>query len=323
MSFKKIKFNPESDLGFGTQAVAKNQRIINQNGSVNVKRKGLSFFDTSNNYHTLITMRWTHFWIMVLAGYIAINLFFTMIYLAIGADNLIGAEGHTPMGHFFDALFFSAQTVSTVGYGHISPSGIPTNSVAAFESMIGLLSFALATGLLYGRFSRPTARIVYSKNILLAPYGENSSAYMFRLANQRRSSLIDLQVEVIFSYNEDVNGKPVRRFVPLELERKKVSILSLSWTVVHPLDDKSPLKGITYDEMEKAEANFGILLKAFDDTFSQTVHSRTSFQYDEIVWGGKFSPSFDRDEEGRIVLDLSRISNHEKVDVSKLLLANA
>jgi inward rectifier potassium channel len=320
MAFKKIKFDPENDLGFGTQAVAKNQRVLNQDGSVNVKRKGLSFFDTSNNYHTLITMRWTHFWLLVLSGYIAINLIFTAIYLAIGAENLLGSEGHTTMGHFFDAFFFSAQTISTVGYGHISPSGVATNSVAALESMLGLLSFALATGLLYGRFSRPTARIVYSDNMLISPYRDSGLGLMFRLANKRRSSLIDLQVEIIFSYNEDVDGKPVRRFVQLELERKKVSILSLNWTVVHPIDEHSPLKGVTFDDMTKAEANFAVLLKAFDDTFSQTVHSRTSYQFDEIVWGGKFTPAFERDRDGRIVIDLSKISSHEMVEINQLLL---
>ncbi|WP_448698876.1 ion channel [Mucilaginibacter sp. AW1-3] len=320
MGFKKVKFNPENDLGFGTQAVVKNQRLINQDGSVNVKRKGLSFFDTSNNYHTLITMRWTKFWLLVLSGYIIINLIFTCIYLAIGANNLIGSEGQTPMSQFFDAFFFSAQTISTVGYGHISPSGVPTNSVAALESMMGLLLFALATGLLYGRFSRPTAKIVYSKHMIVAPYGEHGLGLMFRLANQRRSSLIDLQVELNLSYVEDVDGKPVRRFVQLDLERKKVSLLSLNWTVVHPLDEHSPLKGVTYDEMLKAEVNFTVLLKAFDDTFSQTVHSRTSYQADEIVWGAKFKPVFNRDGDGQIVLDLSKISLHEKIEIDELFL---
>lgn len=320
MSFKKIKFNPENDLGFGTQAVVKNQRLLNQDGSVNVKRKGLSFFDSSNNYHTLITMRWTKFWLLGLGGYIFINLVFTLIYLQLGAEHLTGAEGHTPMEHFFDAFFFSAQTISTVGYGHMSPSGIATNTVAALESMMGLLTFALATGLLYGRFSRPTARIAYSKNLLLSPYGENGLGLMFRLANQRRSSLIDLQVELNFSYNEDVNGKTVRRFTQLELERKRVSILSLNWTVVHPLDDKSPLKGVTYEDLVNAEANFAVLLKAFDDTFSQTVHSRTSYQFDEVIWGAKFTPAFNRDEQGQMVLDLSKISSHEKVEINELLL---
>jgi len=200
-----------------------------------------------------------------------------------------------------------------VGYGHIYPRGMMSNSVAALESMMGLLAFALATGLLYGRFSRPSAQITYSKNMLVAPYLENGRGLMFRLANLRRNILIDLQIEIIFSFNETVNGKTMRRFYPLEVERRKVSILTMNWTIVHPLDDNSPLKDMTREDLIEAEAGFAILLRAFDDTFSQTVHSRTAYQAHEIVWGARFKPVFDRDEEGRIVLDLSRISDHEAV----------
>jgi inward rectifier potassium channel len=310
MGIKKVNVNPENDLGFGTQAVVKNQRLFNQDGSINVARKGLSRFNTANNYHRLITMKWHHFWLLILSGYLIVNLIFSFIYLGLGIENLVGAQGQTAYEHFFDAFFFSAQTITTVGYGHIYPHGIPTSSVSAIESMIGLLAFALATGLLYGRFSRPSARIAYSKNLLVAPYIENGKALMFRLANKRRSTLIDLEVEVNFSYNEDVNGKSVRKFIPLALERKRVSLLTLSWTVVHPLNDDSPLKDITYEDLEKTEANISVLLKAFDDTFSQTVHSRTSYQYDEVVWGAKFTPVFARDEDGQMVLDLSKINDH-------------
>jgi len=318
MGFKKQKFDPENDLGFGTKAVTKNQRLLNQDGSVNVKRKGLPFFNTTNNYHTLITISWTKFWLLVLAGYLIVNLIFASIYMSIGINSLMGTDGHTPVEHFWEAFFFSAQTLSTVGYGHMYPNGYMASSVSAIESMIGLLAFALATGLLYGRFSRPSARISYSKNMLVAPYLNGQHAYMFRFANQRRSTLIDLQVEVNLSYLEDVDGKPIRRFVQLELERKRVSLLSLNWTVVHPLDEKSPLWGITQDDLVKYEATFAILLKAFDDTFSQTVHSRTSYQYDEVVWGARFEPAFDRDKEGIIVLDLSKISAYEKVELPVL-----
>jgi inward rectifier potassium channel len=187
------------------------------------------------------------------------------------------------------------------------------NSVAALESMMGLLAFALATGLLYGRFSRPSAQIVYSKNILVAPYLENSKGIMFRLANLRRNILIDLEIEIIFSFNENVDGKVMRRFYPLEVERRKVSVLTMNWTIVHPLDENSPLVDMTKEDLEKSEAGFAILLRAFDDTFSQTIHSRTSYQYHEIVWDAKFKPVFNRDEDGRIVLDLSKISDHELV----------
>jgi inward rectifier potassium channel len=313
MAIHTRKINPEDDLGFGLQPVIKSQPLINKDGSPNVKRIGLPFFNTANNYHMLITMSWTKFWLLVLSGYSIVNIIFAVVYISLGTDSLNGTLGNTSFDHFMNAFFFSAQTLSTVGYGHIYPKGIWANSAAALESMMGLLAFALATGLLYGRFSRPSARIVYSKNLLVAPYLENSKGIMFRLANFRRNILIDLQIEIIFSFNETVNGKTERRFYPLELERRNVSVLTTSWTIVHPLNEKSPLVDMTKEDLGNTEASFAVLLKAFDDTFSQTVHSRTAYQHHEIVWGAKFKPVFDRAPDGRIVLDLSRINDHELV----------
>ncbi len=291
---------------------------MNKDGSPNVRRIGLPFYNTANNYHTLITMSWTKFWAMVLSCYLVVNIIFAFIYMSFGPNSLDGTSGDSHFAHFMDALFFSAQTISTVGYGHISPKGMGTNSVAALESMLGLLAFALATGLLYGRFSRPSAQIIFSKNVLVAPYREKGRAIMFRLANLRRNMLIDLEIEIVFSYNDTVDGKVLRRFYPLEVERRNVSLLTINWTVVHPLDDKSPLGDMTKDDLIRSEAGFAVLLRAFDDTFSQTVHSRTQYQAHEIVWGAKFKPAFDRDETGRIVLDLSKISEHEPFDLEKI-----
>src|SRR6201996_4878176 len=155
MALHKRKINPEDDLGFGPQPVMKNQPLVNKDGSPNVRRIGLPFLSTTNNYHTLITMSWTKFWLLVISGYLVINIAFACVYTSFGAGSLDGAQGTNGFGHFMDAFFFSAQTISTVGYGHISPRGMLCNTVAAFESMLGLLAFALATGLLYGRFSRP------------------------------------------------------------------------------------------------------------------------------------------------------------------------
>jgi inward rectifier potassium channel len=310
---QRRKVNPEDDLGFGSQPVMKSQPLLNRDGSVNVRRRGTSFFNTADNYHNLISMGWGKFWLIILSGYLVVNIIFACIYVAIGADGLYGTDGNTEIDHFFNAFFFSAQTMSTVGYGHISPRGMVANSVAALESMLGLLAFALATGLLYGRFSRPSAKIRYSKNLLVAPY-QDGKGLMFRLANVRKNILIDLSVEVIFSYNEQVDGKPVRRFFQLELERRRVSILTISWTIVHPLDDNSPLKEMTPEELKRTEASFSILLKAFDDTFSQTVHSRAAYYSSDMVWDAKFKPTFDRDDDGTIVLDLSRLHQYTPVE---------
>jgi len=316
MAFHKRKINPLDDLGFGSQPVMKNQPLVNKAGSPNVRRIGLPFFNTANNYHTLITMSWTKFWLLVLSGYAIVNLLFALVYMSFGAGSLDGAADNSALTHFWAAFFFSAQTISTVGYGHISPHGMAANSVAALESMLGLLAFALATGLLYGRFSRPSAQITYSKNIIVAPYLENSKGLMFRLANMRRNMLIDLSIEIIFSYNEIVDGKPIRRFYPLEVERSKVSLLTMNWTIVHELNENSPLNGMAQQDLEQSEAGFAILLRSFDDTFSQTVHSRTAYTASDVIWGAKFKPVFDRDNDGRIVLDLSKISAYEPYELN-------
>ncbi|MDN3579995.1 ion channel [Mucilaginibacter flavus] len=313
MAIHKDKINPEDDLGFGTQPVVKSQPVINKDGSINVKRTGLPFFSTANNYHSLITMSWRRFWVIVFSGYLTANIIFAGVYVSLGKDVLDGKSGNTGFDRFMDAFFFSAQTISTVGYGHISPKGMLANSVAALESMMGLLAFALATGLLYGRFSRPSAKILYSDKLLVAPYRDNGWGLMFRLANLRRNILIDLEIEVVFGYNEEVNGKTIRKFFQLELERKFVSILTVNWTVVHPLDENSPLKDMSREELENKQASVSVILKTFDDTFSQTVHSRTSYVYSDVVWGAKFVPVFHRDEEGQAIIDMSRISEYELV----------
>jgi tryptophan synthase beta subunit len=202
MAIHKEKINPEDDLGFGTQPVIKSQPVINKDGSINVKRTGLPFLTTSNNYHSLITMSWRKFWVIVFSAYFVVNIIFALIYVSLGPDVLDGKSGNTDFDRFMDAFFFSAQTISTVGYGHISPRGMIPNTIAALESMMGLLAFALATGLLYGRFSRPSAKIMYSRNVLIAPY-RDGKGLMFRLANERRNILIDLEMEVVFSYNDE------------------------------------------------------------------------------------------------------------------------
>lgn len=315
MALIKRKLHQEDDLGFGNRPMGKDQRMMNADGTSNIKRIGLPFFRSSDTYNWLISMSWGKFLTIVVTAWLLVNILFAFIYVGVGIEHLKGTDGVTPRDHFFDAFFFSAQTISTVGYGHISPSGFITSCIAAFESMLGLLAFALATGLLYGRFSRPNAKILYSKNMVVAPY-KNATALMFRLANFRSSQLIEITVELFLTYNEIVGGQKVRRFSPLELERNKIGLLSLSWTVVHPIHEDSPLFGKSKEELIEAEVEFIVLLQAFDDTFSQTVHSRASYLDENIIYNAKFAPVFFHDDLGLTTIDLSKLSDIEMLETA-------
>jgi inward rectifier potassium channel len=211
---------------------------------------------------------------------------------------------------FMEVFFFSSQTLTTVGYGRIAPVGALASTLSSIEAMLGLLGFALATGLLYGRFSRPQSKLLYSNNAVVAPY-RGSTGLMFRLTNMRRNQLIEAEIEVNMGYMEP--GAATRSFVQLPLERKKIALFPTSWTVVHPIDESSPLYGRSPDELQSMNLEIFVLLKAFDDTFSQTVYSRTSYRASEIVYGAKFLPMFSPGENGKTMLDLRLINAMEKV----------
>ena len=157
------------ETGFGSKVTEPNQRLMNKDGSSNVKRKGLSIFQSLSFYHSLITMPWWKFNLIVLSVYMGANLFFATLYFCMDINHLNGMLSHVPADEFLEAFFFSTQTISTVGFGRLNPSGTLMSSIAAIESMVGLLGFALATGLLYGRFSRPIIKLLFSENIIVAP----------------------------------------------------------------------------------------------------------------------------------------------------------
>ncbi|MFC3559327.1 ion channel [Pedobacter jamesrossensis] len=310
---RKVQFN--DDLGFGSTPVIKNQRVLNTDGTPNIERTGLPWFKFDDTYTRLVTMSWPRFFMVILITYLIVNTLFAVAYNIIGIQNLDGAKGITLRDQFFDAFFFSAQTISTVGYGHISPQGFITSVLAAFESMLGLLAFALATGLLYGRFSRPTSKVSFSKKMVIAPY-QNRSGLMCRLVNLRRNSLIDIEVQMFMTYNETIDGKLKRSFYPLELERSKISVLSLNWTLVHPITDDSPLFEKSLEELKVAEVEVFVILKAFDDTFAQTIHTRTSYQDEDIEWNAKFEIMHYHNEEGKTVLDYSLLDKTLPTSIS-------
>jgi inward rectifier potassium channel len=315
-SYNREKFH---DLGFGTKVTDANTRLLNRNGRFNVKRTGLPFLRSLSLYHSLITMSWFKFFGIIILVFFMVNTFFAILYLLTGIEHLKGSTGETLVAQFWDAFFFSTQTFTTVGYGGITPSGFVTNIIASTETMLGWLAFALAAGLLYGRFSRPMAKILFSDRAIIAPY-HNITAFEFRIANARASQLIEVETQVILSRIDKLpDGKQIRKFFELELERKKVDFLAMSWTVVHPIYESSPLFGWNKETLDQSDAEFLILIKAFDDTFSQTVHTRSSYRFNEIIWGAKFNSMYDNEEEGITTLRLNEINNVEMVDLSEYM----
>jgi inward rectifier potassium channel len=294
------------DLGFGERAAEARVRLLNRDGSFNVRRKGLPFFTTFSAYHYLIQISWWKFNALVLFSYVLANALFGAVYMAIGTAGLNGIDGHSIAERYLQSVFFSTQTFTTVGFGRIAPVGTLANIVAAFESLTGLLSFALATGLIYGRFSRPVARIIFSRNAVVAPYN-NVTGFMFRVANQRANQLIDVTATVTLSRLEDIDGRKARRFHELDLERDRVNFFHLSWTVVHPIDQHSPLFGVTKDLLDESDAEFLIIIKGFDDTFSTNVHTRSSYKSREVVYNGKFQSIIRTGTDGVTEIELDKI----------------
>jgi inward rectifier potassium channel len=303
---------PAFDPGFTEQYRGNLRRIINPDGNFNVHRRGTTWRDV-HPYLFMLNSSWVVFSALILFGYLAANLFFAVVYYyGVGMDHLRGAEAATNFRVFLNAFFFSAHTLTTVGYGNIYPDGVMANSVAAFEALLGLLAFAVATGLVFGRFSRPAARIQFSKKMVMAPY-EGGTSLQFRVANRRSNNLMEIEARLLMMTVESTPAGLRRKYVPLELERSSVAFLPLAWTIVHPIDEASPLKGKTPQDLAQAEAELLVLIKAFDDTFFQTVHARYSYRYEEIAWGARFTPTFEVDQHGHMVLDLARLSEFQPV----------
>jgi inward rectifier potassium channel len=296
---------PGFDPGLTQQFNAPLRRIINKDGSFNVHRRGTTWHDF-HPYLYLINIGWTRFFILLCLGYLAVNILFAVAYHLLGPGQLQGADASTEIGHFLNAFFFSAHTLSTVGYGSIYPKGLGANIIASIESLVGVLGFALATGLLFGRVSRPSAKIGFSDQMLITPYLDITSL-QFRVVNRRTNDLVELEARVLLMTVESDDGQPIRQYKPLKLERDKVLFLPLTWTVVHPIDNESPLWGKTAEDLARLQAEVLILLKGYDDTFNQTVLTRFSYRHDELIFGRRFAPAFSVDNQGDLVLELRKV----------------
>jgi inward rectifier potassium channel len=304
---KKGKSEEPNDLGFGNKATG-SERLMNSDGSYNVVRKGHAIWTP---YQNLVEMSWGQFFALVFTFYFVVNLLFATVFYLIGADQFNGVNAETGMSSFFDLFFFSAQTLTTVGYGFLSPKGMLANAVASIEALLGLMVFALATGLLFARFSRPKAKIAFSKNALISPYKEGK-ALMFRIANLRNNNLINLEVRITMAWIELVNGVRTRKFAPLTLERDKVVLFPLNWTVVHPIDESSPLYQKEGPDINDMQPEIVILISGYDETFAQNVHTNGSYGAKDLICNAKFSPMY-FEEDGHITLHLDLIDKFELI----------
>ncbi|NIJ51814.1 ion channel [Dyadobacter arcticus] len=310
--------NAVNNTGFSPNSSAEGGRLANKDGRINLRKTGVPLYERISLYHALLHMGHLTFTLTVFAIYTCLNLSFAMLYYFIGIENLRGTSlTGSFLDDFLQAFFFSSQTLTTVGYGHISPVGFVTNVIASLESFIGIMSFALVTGMFYARFSRPSAYIRFSPNFLVAPF-KGGKALMFRLATYKNNHLTDADAQVTMAVHVQENGKTVTKFYPLTLEISHINSLALSWTIVHPLDEKSPLADYTKQDFIDCKIEMLITIKAFDDHFSNTVQQRTSYTQDEMVYGARFLPMYARSEDGNYTnLMLEKINHYEKVDLGE------
>jgi inward rectifier potassium channel len=248
-------------------------------------------------------------------AYILVNLFFALIYYLIGVEHLTGIDKSNPVNEFIDVFFFSSQTFTTVGYGRIAPVGFTASLVATFEAFLGLLTFAIATGLFYGRFSRPRAYLKFSDVAVVAPFKENS-ALMFRLAPYKNNALTDADVVITTAIEVMENSSPKINFYQLKTQLSKINTLALNWTIVHEIDEESPFYGFSEDDFKNTGIEIIVHIRAFDEVFSNTVVQRTSYVTKEIVYGAKFIPMYYPDKDNlSTVLNLDKISDYQKAEL--------
>jgi inward rectifier potassium channel len=292
------------DPGLGSKFQKPIKRMMNQDGTYNIIRKGgLTKFQDFYKY--LLDVSLGKFLLIILLIYILLNIVFTCIYLGIGIEELKGVSEHQPA--FFSAFFFSTQTFTTVGYGSVSPHGIGAEIVAMVEAFVGLLGFALATGLLYGRFSKPNAKIGFSKNIILTPFDEGQ-AIMFKTVNLRNNVLLKTKISVFIALDKEIGANNfMKEYFPLTLEVDTITFFPLTWTLVHKITEDSPVANMNIDELKLKNAEVFILIETFDETYSQDIVQKHSYAQNDWIDNVKFDTNFRTNTAGNLELHVNEL----------------
>lgn len=309
------RINPSSkinnDTGFGTNASDYGGRFINRDGSFNMRKEGMPFWERFSIYHRMLNLPRWKFITLIICFFLAINIIYTIIYLLIGTEGFTGMVARTNWEKIKEVYFFSTETFTTVGYGRVNPVGDAVNFVASIEAMSGFLSFAVATGLLYGRFSKPRSYLVFSDFALVAPY-QDKTALMFRFASYKDNHILtNVEIKVNVGLQVEENEKQVYKFFDLQLERSRVDSLAMNWTVVHPIDEHSPFSGFSPEDMKLSDVELYVLVRGFDDVYSAMVLQRTSYTFEEIKFNKKFRPMYRESDDGKTtILELHKLNEH-------------
>lgn len=302
------------DPGYGTTAGTGGTRIVNRDGLMNIRRKGATFA-ASDVYHIALTSSWTTFMLMSIALYTLVNIVFAVAYLLIGIEHIQGAEQGSWIHNFGEAMFLSAQTLTTVGYGILSPGTPLMSSIAAIESMFGLLIFGVFTGLAFGRFSRIRPRFLYSENMVLAPYKDGLNALMVRFINERSGAIMDARASLVLALEYSEHGRVKRQFYDLSLEISHVRSLALSWTLVHPITPDSPLYRLPLADINTVHAEALLVIHAYDETVGQPFYSRKSWTASDVLIGHKFKPMFYNTDDNIVEVDLGLVNETEPAEL--------
>ena len=293
--FRQRVIEDPVDPGFGAKVSNASRRLLNRDGTFNARRSGLSVTQTWSPFHDLLNMSWRKFVFSFFVVFMLLNLTFAVAYALCGPQALSGPNVNTFGSLLLECFFLSVQTLATV------------------EMFFGLLMVAVVAGLVFARFSRPQAKIVFSKHAVVAPHREGK-ALMFRFANMRKNQLLELEVKVLFSRIVYEKENPVRRYFQLALERSRVAIIPLHLTVVHEINEASPMFGLSGRDLADSASELLVLVTAMDETFSQTVHARTSYTHEEIQFDSRFATVLTLAEDGVVEVDLRRFHETERVD---------
>ncbi len=300
-----------ADLGLGrVVANAVRGRFVNRDGTPSSRKYGLGAQRAERFYLAALCVSWPRF-IWWLGGILLLtNGIFALAFRSLGPGAIGGAESLGMDDPFLRALAFSVSIFTTTGIDGVHAVGSTAHWLVIAESFVGLIFIIMGAGLSIARLMRPSLHIRFSESIIVAPY-EGGRGLMFRMVNERPSELGDVKVRVMLSWYEMFDGVRERNFHLLELERDQVELFNLHWTVVHPIDAKSPLRGLTPDDLRQAQAEFIISVSAHEETFSTRVRQRTSYTWEEMRWDVRFASIFTSAADDVIAIDVERLSRTE------------